>query len=185
MRKTDINKILSWRDHSMDNGERKNLEESDRFWQGIYSSETNLRVKKGVLLFRVHSGNYSEPLLEEYDDMGDNYEEIYNEEHQKWLDSQDINKIRWTNNWLSFTINPDVIGSNYFSQKNLRGFVIVTKANKGVHISDFISTGFNEFEVVAPMDKSTLIEILEFNDFMDNYGTGNSDYERENNYKKT
>lgn len=183
MGKIDINKIISWKNHPMDNGERKNLEESDCFWEGIYSSETNLRVEKGVLLFRVHSGNYSEPSLEEYDDMGDNYEDIYNEEHQQWLDNQDINKIRWTNNWVSFTIDPDVIGSHYFSGKNLRGFVIVIKANKGLDISDFTNIGFNEFEVVAPMDKSTLIEILEFKEFMTKYGTGNSDYERENNYK--
>lgn len=170
--------ILKWKKHPMRTSGREKLDKTDEFWELIYENEKELRIPEGTLLYRVHEGGLEKPELETFDDMGENYEEVFRVYYQKWEDSLAIDKIRWTNNWLSFTNTPDVIGSNYFSRKNLRGFVIVINPLKGINISEFHNGGFNEFEVVAPMDKSTLVEILEFDEFMSKYGTGNSDYEK-------
>lgn len=173
-----LDTILNWMEHPMETFGRENLDQTDKCWELVYENEKELRSPEGILLYRVHEGGLEEPELEMFDDMGENYEEIFHEYYQQWENSLSIDKIRWTNNWLSFTSKPDVIGSNHFATKNLRGFVIVIKPLKSVSISEFKDIGFNEFEVVAPMDKSTLVEILEFDEFMSKYGTGNSDYEK-------
>ncbi|WP_434182135.1 hypothetical protein [Bacillus thuringiensis] len=73
------------------------------------------------------------------------------------------------------------MGSTYFGEKGLRGFVIVVSSEKAVDISSRIVNCFDEKEVVAPMNKETVNEILSFKDFMKKYGTGNSDYENSKN----
>lgn len=51
------------------------------------------------------------------------------------------------------------------------GFVIVASARKAVDISEMPARGFirEEQEVVAPLDESSLIEILTLNDFERKY----------------
>ncbi|HDR8141915.1 TPA: hypothetical protein QC063_002098 [Bacillus cereus] len=58
----------------------------------------------------------------------------------------------------------------------MRGFVIVVSSETAVDISSRIVNCFDENEVVAPMDKETVNEILSFKDFIKKYDTENSDY---------
>lgn len=51
----------------------------------------------------------------------------------------------------------------------MRGFVIVIQPKKAINVYPFKPMGFDEREVVAPMDKNTLIEVLPFVDFIDKY----------------
>ncbi|AUB54423.1 hypothetical protein GUI51_13445 [Enterococcus mundtii] len=173
-----------WINHSMGSNGRENLEKSDKYWEDFYNSDPEYRYPKGDLLFRVHSGGYDEPVLDDYVDRGDYQDKIFREKHDLWKARNDISCIEFNSHWVSFTKDVDVIGSDYFSGKDLRGFVIVMKAEKAIDISSFKEKGFNEYEVVAPMTKDTLVEILDFDGFMNKYGKGTSYYEK-NEMKKS
>lgn len=156
---------------------RENIEESDKVWNNEYDVISNCYVPKKTLLYRVHTWGYEEPKKEDYDDRGEYQTEVFNREHQFWENQNDLTKIRWDGHWVSFTKNVDIIGSNYFSGKNLRGFVIVIESQEAIDIGMFKKSGFNEYEVVAPMNKDTCIDVLNFDEFIIKYGTGSSDYE--------
>lgn len=172
--------INNWINHPMESNGRDNLEESDKIWDTEFDIINNGYVPKGTLLYRVHTGGDLEPKKEDYDDRGEQQNEIFDIEHRLWEEQNNMNKIKWDNHWVSFTKNPDIIGSNYFLLKSLRGFVIVIKSMKAIDISKYKKMGFDEHEVVAPMDKNTCIDILKFDDYKKKYGTGNSDHEKEN-----
>ncbi|MGF2716334.1 hypothetical protein ACQUY5_29650 [Bacillus cereus] len=180
----NIDKIISdWhtRDIGIKGGEnRTNFDEE---WLEIFNKllknsdeHQDLKVEPHTLLFRVHTGGDEKPQLSDYDDQ-ENYHEVYAEKLKNWIADNNSEAINFNNQWSSFTKSADVIGSNYFEEKGLRGFVIVVSSDKAVYISSRIHNKFDEQEVVAPMDKGTVKEILSFNDFMENYGAGNSDYE--------
>lgn len=172
--------IDKWHNYPMNDEGRKNLDKSDIEWEKAFENISNNPnkfsdcVNKSKLLFRVHKGGYPEPKINPYDPI-----EYIEQLHRYWEKSKNINEIVFDNHWVSFTKNVNVIGSNYFEGKKLRGYVIVIKPKKSIDISSFFSNyGFQEDEVVAPLDKNTLVEILPFKYFMDKYGTGFSDYEK-------
>lgn len=167
-----------WANHSMESKGRKNLDESDKIWEQVYNEQKSLRLPEGELLYRVHTGGDSRPEINDYEDMGDSKQIIFNDDFQFWLDCQDIKCIKFDNHWVSFTKEIDVIGSHYFSGKGLRGFVIVIRPTRCVDISSFIEKAIDEHEVVAPMDRNSLVEILPFEQFIYKYGKGTSDYEK-------
>lgn len=173
-----------WINHSMGLNGRDNLDKSDSIWNNEYKIMKNSFIEKGTLLYRVHAGGYSEPIFEHYEDYGSRQSEKFNEDYKNWKDNQSVDKIRWDNHWVSFTKSIDVIGSAYFGDKLLRGFVIVIESDKAIDISWQKTNGFNECEVVAPMNKNTCLEILQFEDFIKKYGTGNSYYEKCRNVTK-
>lgn len=154
------------------------LEKSDPIWEKAYKNCEEYRLDSDSLLYRVHTGGYPEPTLSDFADRGDDQEEIYKEEHSFWISQNDVSCISWDNHWVSFTDSINVIGSNYFNGKGLRGLVLVIKPKKAIKVYPFKEWGFDEREVVAPMDKSTCIEVLPFDDFISKYGKGTSDYER-------
>lgn len=175
-----MNFLTEWRNHSMGTKGRLYLEKSDPIWEKFYKNCEEYRLDSDSLLYRVHTGGSPEPILSDFSDRGDEQEEIYKEEHSFWISQNNPSCISWDNHWVSFTDSIDVIGSNYFNDKGLRGLVIVIKPKKAFKIYPFIkkSNVFGEREVVAPMDKSTCIEVLPFDDFISKYGKGTSDYER-------
>lgn len=169
-----------WTNHHMDIRGRKNLVSSDEMWRKKFIDLQNNKgdleiVKPNTLLFRVHIGGNDEP---DYDDRGENQNEEYAYDYNDWLDENNVERIRFDNHWVSFTKSVDVIGSNYFGENGRRGFVIVISSDKAIDISSLRTRGFDEQEVVAPMDRKTVREILNFKDFIKKYGTGNSDYEK-------
>ncbi len=170
--------LKKWADHPMESKGRGNLAETDQFWEKLYLEKKELRFPSGELLYRVHSGGESKPELEDYEDMGDSKQHIFEDEYQFWLDCNNTNCIRFDDHWVSFTKEVDVIGSHYFSGKGLRGFVIVLRATKAVDISSFVEKAIDEHEVVAPMNRRDVVEIISFEEFMAKYGKGTSDYEK-------
>lgn len=176
MEKQDLidftNFATKWSDVHMGGQGRKYLSESDEIWNNIYKyfvdhDELDFLMSES-LLYRVHTGGQKEPMIEEYDDH-ENQEEIYKYEHNFWKKQNDINLIEFDNHWVSFTDSVESIDSHYFAEKKLRGFVIVIKPKKAVKIYNCIDRGAGEREVVAPMDKSTMVEILPFDEFINKY----------------
>ncbi|MEC5304179.1 hypothetical protein [Bacillus thuringiensis] len=175
--------ISKWTNHHMSIRGRKDLVSSDEMWRKKFINLQNNKgdleiVKPNTLLFRVHIGGNDEPDYDDYDDRGENQNEEYAHSYNDWLDENNVERIRFDNHWVSFTKSVDVIGSNYFGENERRGFVIVISSDKAIDISSLRTRGFDEQEVVAPMDRKTLREILTFKDFIKEYGTGNSDYEK-------
>ncbi|HDR8112428.1 TPA: hypothetical protein QCY85_005460 [Bacillus cereus] len=176
-------KITKWANHSMSIRERDTLVASDKFWDKTFIDLKNhkealeiqsLIVKPNTLLYRVHIGGNNKPDYDDYDDRGEDQNKVYEYKYKEWLDENNVDAIRFDNHWVSFTKDVDVIGSDYFGEKGRRGFVIVISSDKAIDISSFRIKGFDEKEVVAPMSKETLKEILPFKDFMKKYGSGKS-----------
>jgi hypothetical protein len=87
--------------------------------------------------------------------------------------------VRFDNHWVSFTKNPDVIGRNYFGSKGLRGKVIILRSLAAVDITNtHPPQTTSDEEIVAPLSKNNLVEVLLFEKFIKKYGTGNSEYEQ-------
>lgn len=177
--------IEKWINHPMRTEGRKDLDMWNSFWKDIYQKVQKfpekfkeVYVPEGTLLYRAHTGGGIEPKLEHYKGYCENQKKMFEKDHRFWREQKDITKIRWENDWASFTSDPDIIGSSYFLSKGLQGFVIVICSKEAIDISNYRVGGFNEKEIVAPMDISTCVEILNFDDFMKKYGTGNSDYEK-------
>lgn len=84
----------------------------------------------------------------------------------------------FNNHWVSFTSSVDTIGSNLFSSKQLRGNVIIISSDKAIDISKAVPENLShEHEVVAPLSKQNVVEILPFKQFIRKYGKGTSYYE--------
>lgn len=152
---------------------RENLNLSDREWKNIYDKlleeKNDEFLFSGDLLYRVHNSGGTKPNYNDYDDYGSRQDEYYDKAYNFWVKCNDINAIEFDNHWVSFTDSVDVINSGYFSTKGLRGFVIVVRPKKAINIHPLKEWGFNEHEVVAPMDKSTLVEVLPFEKFIQKY----------------
>ncbi|PGE93308.1 hypothetical protein COM62_27525 [Bacillus pseudomycoides] len=170
--------ISKWANHDMSIRGRDNLDASDEMWCKKFIDLRNnkddlevqsLIVKPNTLLFRVHIGGNDEPDYDDYDDRGEDQNKVYEYKYKEWLDENNVEAIRFDNHWVSFTKSVDVIGSNYFGQNGRRGFVIVISSDKAIDISSLRTQGFDEQEVVAPMNKETVKEILSFKDFMKKY----------------
>jgi hypothetical protein len=170
--------ISRWHEHSMGTDGREDLEASDHEWKEYFDELMSWYVKPGTLLFRVHTGGDSEPMREDYEDGLADDDNRFKEAHDFWLKQKSPQQIDFDQHWVSFTSDVNVIGSSYFASKGLRGFVIVIKAKKALSIAHNFKIGVNEKEVVAPMDQSTLVEVLPFKAFMKKYGRGQSDYEK-------
>lgn len=186
--------ISKWANHSMSIRGRDTLVASDKFWDKTFIDLQNnkealeiqsLIVKPNTLLYRVHIGGNNKPDYDDYDDRGEDQNKIFEYKYKEWLDENNVEAIRFDNHWVSFTKDVDVIGSDYFGEKGRRGFVTVISSNKAINISSFRTKGFDEQEVVAPMNKETEIETLSFHDFIKKYGTGNSDYEKSEKAKQS
>ncbi|PGA92560.1 hypothetical protein [Bacillus toyonensis] len=176
-------KISKWANHGMSIRGRDKLVTSDEMWDKTFIDLQNnkddleiqsLIVKPDTLLYRVHIGGNDKPDYDDYDDRGEDQNKVYEYKYKEWLDENNVEAIRFDNHWVSFTKDVDVIGSDYFGEKGRRGFVIVISSNKAINISSFRTKVFDEKEVVAPMNKETLKEILPFKDFMKKYGSGKS-----------
>jgi hypothetical protein len=163
--------LNEWRNKSMNDTPRSNLEESDRKWEYIYDTFPNLRLPQGETIFRVRHGGCDEPEFSDYEGCGDNQQELFESARDRWKREQDPSSIRFDRHWVSFTKDPQVILSPYFQSKGMGGFVIVASAKKAVDISGIKGWGFIEIEqeIVAPLDKSSRIEILPLNDFERKY----------------
>lgn len=165
------NFIRNWLNVSMGGQGRLDLEASDKKWEEIYEillkNNDDEYIVSDSLLFRVHTGGKKEPIYENYSDHV-NQSEVFKEVHDFWIKQNDINAIEYHNHWLSFTDSVEVINSDYFAEKHLRGFVIVINPKKAIKIGE-LKRGNDEREVVAPMDKSTVVEVLKFDDFLKKY----------------
>lgn len=164
--------LYDWHNHSAESSGRKDLEKSDAVWERVHNNLLANKdefkecyIEKGTLLYRVHRKPYEEPCREEFPN-DENYE--LEKEYVK-----DLNRrltVEFDNHWVSFTKSIDVITSPYFESKGLRGDVIVIKANKAIDISSFFKgLGFDEEEVVAPLDEKTLVEVLPYEEFVRKY----------------
>ncbi|EJS45102.1 hypothetical protein IC9_05531 [Bacillus toyonensis] len=175
--------ISNWANHDMSIRGRDELVISDEMWDKTFIDLQNnkddleiqpLIVKPNTLLYRVHNGGNDKPDYDDYNDRGKNQDVDFAYDYNDWLDENNVERIRFDNHWVSFTKCADVIGSDYFGGEGRRGFVIVISSNKAINISTFITKAIDEQEVVAPMSKETLKEILPFKDFMKKYGSGKS-----------
>ncbi|HDR6755631.1 TPA: hypothetical protein QCV70_002475 [Bacillus cereus] len=179
MKIEEIEKIIfDWQKLSIGVKNEENSFEFDEKWARVFEELQNnndelkdLIVEPKTLLFRVHTGGNNEPQPDDYDDQP-NYPKVFEEALKNWQTDNDIEAIDFNNHWSSFTKSPDVIGSAYFAEKRLRGFVIVVQSDKAVDISTRVAKkgGFDEQEVVAPMDEKTVIDKLPFKEFMEKYG---------------
>lgn len=170
--------LYDWHNHSAESSGRKNLEKSDVLWGNIYNNLLDNKdefrgyyVEKGTLLYRVHREykNNETSLRKGYLD-DDTYES--EKEYVEYLNRRP--NIEFDNHWVSFTKSVDVIKSPYFGSKGLRGEVIVITADKAIDIAEEIQNCFengvyDEKEVVAPLDKATLVEVLDYPDFIKKY----------------
>ncbi|MEK0216230.1 hypothetical protein [Bifidobacterium mongoliense] len=163
--------LNEWRKKPMTDAPREDLKESDLKWEYLYDTFPSLRLTQGETIFRVHHGGCDEPEFADYEGYRENQRELFNEAHDKWEGEQDRSSIRFDRHWVSFTKDPQVIRSPYFQSKGMRGFVIVASANKAVDISELPALGFiqDEQEVVAPLDKAQVVEILPFAKFKEQY----------------
>ena len=166
--------IDDWVTHPAGKDRRSNLEETDIFFNDMYedllqSKEFNSLVDPGELIFRVHHRFSEEPLFEDYDDQI-NCHQLYEIDHEKWRDQYDPEKIDFDNHWSSFTDSIESIKSSYFQEKGLRGLVIVMRVEKAIKLKNYISAHLvEENEVVAPLDKENVVEILRYENFLDKY----------------
>lgn len=171
--------IYDWVTHPAGKGRRSNLEETDIFFNDMYedllqSKEFHSLVDPGELIFRVHHRILEEPLFEDYDDQI-NCHQLYELAHKEWREQYDSEKIDFDNHWISFTDSIESIKSNSFKEKGLRGLVIVMRPKKGIKIYKAMKElGIqgnipNEREVVAPLDKENVVEILKYEDFLKKY----------------
>lgn len=162
-----------WRNKPMDDVPRTNLDETDRFWKYAYDNGFGARMSKGELLYRVHYG--IKPEMRYYSDWKEcgysSQEEPFNEAQRVYKFQIDPSNIQFDRHWVSFTKKPEALTKPYFAQKGLRGLVIITTAKENVDISTIHTTTGNskEFEVVAPLDKAQVVEILPFNKFEEKY----------------
>lgn len=166
--------LYDWFNHPMRTSGRQNLDRTDKTWNDIYEKIIDSEFEEellfqGNLLFRALTGGKIEPKLSDYDDFGAEQEELFQRNHDFWVKQNDINAIEFDNHWVSFTDSVDVINSDYFADKKLNGFVVVTKPKKAINAHLWRKNGFDEREVVAPMDESTVVEILPFDDFIKKY----------------
>ncbi|MCS8573798.1 hypothetical protein [Pediococcus pentosaceus] len=164
--------LHNWHNHSMSSSGRENLEKSDVFWTNVYNTLLANKaefkecyIEKGTLLYRVHRKLYEEPCREDF---------LSDENCEPEAECvKDLNRrltVEFDNHWVSFTKSIDVITSAYFESKGLRGDVIIIEADKAIDISSYFKgIGFDEKEVVAPLDKKTLVEVLPYKEFVKKY----------------
>ncbi|MEI3892125.1 MULTISPECIES: hypothetical protein [unclassified Bacillus (in: firmicutes)] len=179
MKIEEIEKIIfDWHERSIGAKNDESSTEFDEKWTKVFEELQNnndelkdLIVEPETLLFRVHTGGNDEPQRTDYDDQP-TYPKVFEEAHKNWRTDNNVKAIDFNNHWSSFTKSTDVIGSAYFAEKGLRGFVIVVLSDKAVDISSRVAKKgvFDEQEVVAPMDEKTVIDKLPFKDFMKKYG---------------
>lgn len=165
--------ISDWINVSIGGHGREDLNSSDKFWLNAYKvlldEKNDEFIFSGDLLYRVHNSGGPKPNYNDYSDYGSYQDEYYNKASNFWKKCNDVDLIEFDNHWVSFTDSIDVINSGYFATKGLRGFVIIIKPKKSINIHPLKTWGFDEREVVAPMDKTTLVEILPFNEFIKKY----------------
>jgi|GEM_PF-2744998 len=179
--------VSEWIEHPNRSTGRNNLDSTDEIWEKFYLNDAITKYNKSYpieLLYRVHTGMLK-PNFEHYTNMfsGNSLDEIkmyFEDDLTKW---QEFNKkyntpIVFDNHWVSFTKSIDTIGCHYFSEKNLRGKIIVMKPSKYIDISELPNSHNFEHEVVAPLVKENVIEVIDFEDFFKKYGKGTSDYEK-------
>lgn len=177
-----IGYIEKWRNKSAGGSARDNQLESDVFWNNLYNKVLNnedwkefFGISSLQLIYRVHVG-MSEPDKKEYEESGEM--ELYPRDMLAF-EEYSKKKIDYNNHWASFTKNVDVVGSSYFGSKQMRGTVVVMKPEKYIDISRIANQmGFAEDEVVTPMNRSNVVEELSFEQFMEKYGKGTSDFEK-------
>lgn len=124
------------------------------------------------IIFDWHKRSIGVKNDESLTEFDEKWTKVFEEAHKNWRADNNIKAIDFNNHWSSFTKSTDVIGSAYFAEKRLRGFVIVVLSDKAVDISSRVAKKgvFDEQEVVAPMDEKTVIDKLPFEDFMKKYG---------------
>ncbi|WP_271294783.1 hypothetical protein [Weissella confusa] len=164
--------LVNWINHPIGSGRRLQLDVTDLIWENAYckvisdpEEYSDEYVEPGTLLFRVHQKPVKEPLRDNHGTVAQykndlNYIRIRNQ-------SIPVN-VEFDDHWVSFTDNPNVITSGYFLQKGLTGDVIVLRAKKAVKIASIGGLPF-ESEVVAPLHKSDVVEILEYEKFKQRY----------------
>lgn len=174
--------IENWRNKAAGGRRRTDQSTSDVFWEKLYkliTSEERSEEKSDIsgidLIYRVHD-IVKKPDKNKYEEFGE--VEYYQEEMEKF-EKYSNGKIDYDGHWSSFTKNVDVIGSSYFAGKQMRGTVVVMKPEKYIDISTITNQmGFAEDEVVTPMNRSNVVEELSFEQFMEKYGKGTSDFEK-------
>ncbi|MCQ4859155.1 hypothetical protein NE691_11510 [Enterococcus faecalis] len=81
--------IVKWTQHVMETDGRDNLDGTDGEWEKIHDSLQKLRMPKGQLIYRVHTGGKRKPMLSHYEDRGENQQRAFEEDYKLWVDSQD------------------------------------------------------------------------------------------------
>ena len=159
--------ISEWKNHQAGSIRRTNLDSSDERFENAFlkiKPDNEAYVKPGTLLYRVHHKLLPKPSRKDF--SGEN-EYQYELNYVNRING--TGKIDFDNHWVSFTKNPKVIVGNYFKSKGLTGDVIVIKSEKAVDISEMSSLGYDEEEVVAPLDKRNVLEVLTLEEFEEKY----------------
>lgn len=164
-----------WIMHTIGGNRRKHLEESDQNWEKFHQQLLQQHDPKQLLadqqvLFRVHTTLKKEPQKEDYEE-----ERAFKKDYQKFLAHQKDEKstIDFDQHWVSFTDDPSVIASTRFEKKRLRGLVMVAKPKQAIKVYPQVKhikgAFYEEKEVVAPLKKDTILEILSFQEFIKKY----------------
>lgn len=172
-----------WIMHKIGGDRRKHMDESDQNWETLHHElkqhDPEHLLADHTRLFRVHTTHQEKPQREDYDDQK-TFEQAYQDYQTHEQDQQE--DIDFDQHWVSFTDSLDVIGSDTFAKKRLRGLVIVMRPHKAIKVYPQVKDVEGDFdqekEVVAPLIKDNVIEILPFAQFIKKYGQGTSDYEK-------
>lgn len=157
--------VEAWVNPPSGSGRRNNLKETDDIWGTVYKNLVDnsqnflekVYVEPGTTLFRVHQVPSNLPKREEFDDA-EGYE--YELAAVKAKNSSISAQVEFNNHWVSFTDDPKVITEPYLLGKGLTGDVVVLKSDKAIRLTPVGGRDF-EKEVVAPLDKNNVIEVLD------------------------
>lgn len=156
-----------WKAHPAGGTHRLDLEVSDEIFENAFLKITpdyEEYVKPGTLLYRVHHKLLSMPNRSDF-----NSEDEYQHSLDYVKRMNGNGKINFDNHWVSFTKNPKVITGSYFKSKGLTGDVIIIKSDKAINISEYYKLSYDEEEVVAPLNKKDVFEIISYESFKEKY----------------
>lgn len=166
--------VEEWIMHKIGGEARTDLADSDKKWEQFHhqlkQKDPNHLLADQQVLFRVHTTNEKEPQKEDYDDL-----EQFKLDYQNYQTHRPDTRseIQFDNHWVSFTDSFDVITSDEFAKKRMRGLVIIARPKKAIkvypQVKDVKGDFFDEKEVVAPLDEHTTLNVLSFHEFVANY----------------
>lgn len=155
--------LHSWINVLIEEKDKKNQNTSDKIWDQIY--ESIIANNDTELIF---SGNWLFRLYTTWDNKTKYVEQNFKNEHYFFKNQNNTNTINFNNQWLPFTDSIDVIKSIYIAEEQ-EYFVMVIQPEKAINIYPLKKIGVDERIVIAPMNESTVVEILSLDKFIKKY----------------